>query len=94
VAVESIELSMQNEIVDKLRELAGKRASLAAMVEFVKAELGHSEVYVVPLMSYFCRAFSLPLRDVLPLREWVNSRDDDSVATLLERIDSLGNGQG
>ena len=93
MAVESVELSLQSEIVDKLRELAAKRASLAAMVEFVKAELGHSEVYVIPLLAYFRRAFSLPLRDVLPLREWVDSRDDESVATLLARIESLGNGQ-
>jgi hypothetical protein len=87
MAVQTVEPSLQSGIVEKLREMAASRSSLGAMVEYVRTEIGPSDVYVVPLLSYFCRAFSLPLRDVLPLREWVELRDDQSIASLLAGIE-------
>jgi len=89
VAVQSLETSLRNGVVERLQEMAADRRSLQSMVDFVKTEIGPSEVYVVPMMSYFCRAFSLPLRDILPLREWVDSHDNSSVSTLLSRIESF-----
>jgi len=89
MAVQSVEPSLQGGVVEKLREMATNRVSIESMVEFVRASLGNSEVWIVPAMAYFCRAFSLPLREVLPLREWVESHDDESIATLLARIESF-----
>jgi hypothetical protein len=83
---------LKNDIVDKLRAMARRQASVSSMVEFVNKELAHSEVAIIPLMWYFCRAFSLPLRDVLPLREWVHSHDDVSIAVLKTRLESFGTG--
>jgi uncharacterized membrane protein YvbJ len=56
------------------------------MVDFIQKSLGFSKSFVVPVLPYFCKAFSLPLREVLPLREWVGDRDDSQVENLLTKI--------
>jgi hypothetical protein len=86
-------VTLKNDVVDSLREMARRQSSVKSMVEFVNEKLAHSEVAIIPMMSYFCRAFSVPLRDVLPLREWVHSHDDETIAVLKARIESFGASQ-
>ena len=92
MAVRTLEEEPRVEIVEELKAMARRRASLDEMVEFVQDRLGFSNDFIVPVMSYFCRAFSLPLRDILPLREWVQLHDDGSIAKLLSRIQEVENG--
>jgi hypothetical protein len=93
MAVESAETSLKEAIVEKLRDMAANRQTVEAMVEFLRTELPWSEVAIIPVMAYFCRAFSLPLRVVLPLREWVESHDDGSIAELSNQIQEYGSRQ-
>jgi hypothetical protein len=74
------------EVITELRELALADANLEKMVRHVQARLGFSKSFVVPVLAYFSAAFSLPLRDVLPLREWITDRDDREVESLLAKI--------
>jgi len=80
----------QREIDVRLREMAANGEPLTAMVDFVLSaiaiQLPHQEVATIPMLSYFCRAFSLPLRDVLPLREWITDRDNRDVEQLVAMI--------
>jgi hypothetical protein len=56
------------------------------MVAEVQTSLGFSPDFVVPVLGYFCKAFSLPLVDVVPLREWMETKDDRLVDKLMSRI--------
>jgi hypothetical protein len=83
----------RSDIVDRLREMAAQGADLAEMVAYVQRELGFSEAFIVPVLGYFCRAFALPLSEVLPLRKWWETRDDEEVAVLVGQIRNCSIGQ-
>jgi hypothetical protein len=74
------------ELVVELRELGSAGASLEKMVDHVQGRLGFAKSFVVPILPYFCAAFSLPLREVLPLREWITDRDDREIGGLVAKI--------
>jgi len=78
--------TLRKETVAGLRAMAEGGAGLAQMVQFAQAELGFGRPFVVPVLAYFCEAFSLPLRDVLPLREWCETGDPETEAQLLTLI--------
>jgi len=92
VAIRTLEEEPKVEIVEELKAMARRRESLDEMIGYVQDRLGFTSDFVVPVMSYFCRAFSLPLRDILPLRELVQLHDDASIAKLLIRIREVDNG--
>jgi hypothetical protein len=74
------------ELVVELREMGFAGASLVKMVDHVQGRLGFANSFVVPVLPYFCAAFSLPLREVLPLREWITDRDDREIEGLAAKI--------
>lgn len=74
------------EVISQLCQLGAEGASLETMVRHVQESLGFTKSFVVPVLPYFCAAFSLPLREVLPLREWIEDRDDREVEQLLTKI--------
>ena len=77
--------SLDREILGELRRLASQGAGLNDMVKHVQDRLGFAPDFIVPVLPCFCRAFSLPLREVLPLREYSN-RDIPELQGLLEMI--------
>ena len=77
---------LNEEILAQLRQLAANGASLEQMVDYVQGSLGFSKSFTVPVLPYFCRAFELPLREVLPLREWIVDRDDREVEQLRTKL--------
>jgi len=78
--------TLDSALVNRLRELAAQGAGLDQMVSEVQTRLGFTPSFTVPILGYFCQAFSLPLIDVLPLREWVETKDDRQVEKLLTKI--------
>lgn len=89
MAVVQNEQSIRFDVIEHLRSMAGRGVGLSEMVRNVQRELGYAEEMLVPVMAYFCRAFELPLRTVLPLREWPANRDDPEIAPLLDHLKSL-----
>jgi hypothetical protein len=77
---------LNEELVAQLRQMASEGASLEQMVDLVQGSLGFAKSFTIPVFPYFCRAFKLPLREVLPLREWVVDRDDREVENLRAKI--------
>ena len=72
------------EVVGKLRALAERDTDIPELVDFL---LGHLQLdkdhAVIPVLAYFRAAFCLPLRDVLPLREWLGVKDRSEVDSKL-----------
>jgi hypothetical protein len=79
----------RSDVIDHLREMAAQGVGLTEMIRSVQKELGFTEEMIVPVIAHFCRAFELPLRTVLPLREWPSNRDDAEILPLLEHLKSL-----
>jgi hypothetical protein len=77
---------LNEELVAQLRQLASTGTSLEQMVDYVQGSLGFPKLLTVPVLPYFCRAFELPLIEVLPLREWIVDRDDREVEQLRAKI--------
>ena len=76
----------RSDILCGLQAMAKRGQSLNEMVGYIQKELGFSKEFIVPVLGYFCQAFSLPLKEVLPLREWVETHDDESIAPLLAHL--------
>lgn len=74
------------DITEGLQTMAKRGRPLEEMVSFVQQELGHPQIMVVPVLAYFCQAFSLPLAEVLPLREWLTTHDDREISGLLTHL--------
>jgi len=76
----------RSDVLCGLQAMAKRGQSLNEMVGYIQRELGFSKDFVIPVLGYLCQAFSLPLKEVLPLREWVDTHDDQSVAPLLAHL--------
>ena len=74
------------EVIAELRQLASDGAGLNQMVEHVQRRLGFAPDFIVPVFPYFCRAFGLPLKEVLPLREYSGNRDVPELQGILDKI--------
>ena len=77
--------SLNQEVLAELRRLAAHGTGLNEMVTHVQQRLGFAPDFIVPVFPYFCRAFSLPLVEVLPLREFSN-KDAPELQDLLDMI--------
>ena|ERR1019366_7543095 len=78
--------SHDSEVIAELRQLALESAGLNQMVGHVQRRLGFAPDFIVPVLPYFCKAFVLPLVEVLPLREYSKNRDVPALAGLLNKI--------
>src|ERR1019366_3400012 len=78
--------SLDREVLAELRQLAVEGAGLNQMVSRVQERLGFVPEFIVPVFPYFCTAFSLPLKEVLPLREYSKNRDVPELQGLLTKI--------
>ncbi len=78
--------TFRTEIIQGLQNLAGEEKSIEAMVKYVQQELGFSKGFIVPVLGYFCQAFSMPLSEVLPVREWWETRNDATITSFIKQL--------
>ena len=77
---------LDQKILARLQMQASEGADLETMMRCVQEDLGFSPEFVVPVFAYFCKAFSLPLLEFLPLREWIETNDNSLISGLLAKI--------
>jgi hypothetical protein len=70
---------LREDVVRTLREQAGRGGDVPDLVRTLRAEVGLADDALLPVLWYFMKAFSLPLGDVLPIREWFGTGDDEAV---------------
>src|SRR5437868_2570982 len=72
------------ELIHELRALAEQDADVPELVVYLLDNLELSERdALLPVLAYFRAAFYLPLREALPLREWLVERDRSEVDSIL-----------
>jgi hypothetical protein len=78
--------SLDGEVIAELRQLALEGAGLNQLVGHVQQRLRFDPEFIVPVFPYFCRAFGLPLVEILPLREYSKDRDIPELQGVLDKI--------
>jgi hypothetical protein len=73
----------RRDVVDRLRALALRGATVRELVAEIVSCLGLKEDAVLPILWYFTRAFCLPLSEVLPIREWLGTDRDEEIDALI-----------
>lgn len=75
------------EIIAKLRAMADDGTTVRDLVQMLHRELRLPEDSLLPVLWYLMKAFSLPLKEVLPIREWLGSANDEEIdRTILPAI--------
>jgi len=67
---------------DVLREMHGlaeRGADVRELVHLVQGRLGYGEDVLLPVLLYFMKAFDLDLLEVLPIREWLGTEQDEDI---------------
>ena len=72
-------IAFSEEVIETMREMADRGCDVRSLTSYVQSSLNLDPTSHVVLLAYFCRAFSLPLPDVLPIREWVGSDQDEEI---------------
>ena len=70
---------VREEILDEMRALAQRGTTVRELVRLVQNRLGYNEAMYVPALAYLVKAFGLHLRDVLPIREWIGTDNDEEI---------------
>jgi hypothetical protein len=75
------------DVIVEMRAMAQQGAGIPELVHLMQARTGAKLDASLPAIWYFCKAFHLPLKVVLPLREWFLDHNDDEInAVLLPEI--------
>ncbi len=71
------------EVIQELRNLADCGATVRQLVAVIQTRTGLKEDAILPVLWYFMNAFSLTLPEVLPLREWLGTREDKDIDSII-----------
>jgi hypothetical protein len=74
---------MRDNILSEMRDMVDGGTDVRGLTELLQQRLELKPDSVIPVMAYFCRAFCLPLYDILPIREWLGSDDDREINELI-----------
>jgi hypothetical protein len=73
----------REDVLQALRELAARGATVRELVHEILTRLGYKEDAVLPVLWYFTQAFRISLPDVLPIREWMGTDRDAEIDALI-----------
>jgi hypothetical protein len=76
-------LELRADIVEAMRDLAEQGKGVCELVRCVQSELGLEHDALLPVLWYFMKAFHLPLGEVLPIREWLGTGNDEDIDTIV-----------
>ena len=71
------------DVVSAMRHLAQQGASVRQLAECVQSRLGLKPDALWQLLWYFMKAFHLPLGEVLPIREWLGTGNDEEIDAIV-----------
>src|SRR5579862_7027577 len=73
----------RQDVIDALRAMAGRRTTVRELVREVQTRLGFKSGALIPVLWYFTQTFGLPLQEVLPIREWLGTENDEDIDALI-----------
>ncbi len=73
------EPGIRADIVEAMRDLAEQGKGVRELVRCVQSDLGLKNDALLLVLWYFMKAFHLPLGEVLPIREWLGTGNDEEI---------------
>jgi hypothetical protein len=77
------EPEVRADIVEAMRELAEQGKGVRELVQYVQSRLRLRDEALLLVLWYFMKAFHLPLGEVLPIREWLGTDNDEEIDALV-----------
>lgn|SRR5438270_4499385 len=77
------ELEIRMDVIAAMRRLAKRGGKVRELVDCVQASLTGDQDTLLPVLWYFMKAFHLPLPEVLPIREWLGTTNDEEIDGLI-----------
>jgi hypothetical protein len=71
------------DVLHDMRALAERGTTVRELTRLVQSRLGFDDTALIPVLSYFAKAFTLPLLDILPIREWLGTDQDKEIDALI-----------
>ena len=71
------------ELIRELRSLVNRGTSVRELTQVIQSRLGCESYEYLPVLAAFVHSFCLPLKTVLPIREWIGSCNDAEMDALL-----------
>jgi hypothetical protein len=71
------------DLVESMRDLAQRGGSVRELVCCIRSEMGLEHDALLQVLWYFMKAFHLPLGQVLPIREWLGTGNDEEIDALI-----------
>jgi hypothetical protein len=79
----------RDDVIQELRRVAWRGATVRELYQVILNKLGPQDTFVISVLWYFCKAFFIPLRAALPIREWMGSNNDAEIdAEILPAIEN------
>jgi hypothetical protein len=73
------QLALRQDIIQELRTKAAKGSTVRELVGVIQSRLECGDQALLVVLWYFTAAFRVPLRQVLPIREWLGSNNDEEI---------------
>jgi hypothetical protein len=73
----------REDLLRDLRALAARSAPVRELVHLIQARLEYGPNVLIPVLFYLRQAFNLELIEILPIREWLGSDQDDEIDALI-----------
>ena len=67
------------ELIVELRAKAANGAKVRELVETIQGRMTYPPNALIPILAYMVDAFKVSLLDVLPIREWLGSDEDEAI---------------
>jgi hypothetical protein len=71
------------DLVEAMRDLAEQGKGVREMVRCIQLGLGLKHDALLPVLWYFMKAFHIPLGEVLPIREWLGTGNDQEIDAIV-----------
>jgi len=78
---------LRADLIDELRALALRGAKTKEMLNLLHTRLPYGKPAIIPVLAYITRAFCIPLREVLPLRELITELHAEMDAVIVPAIE-------
>jgi len=69
----------RDDLLNGMRDMVEQGTDIRRLTTYLQRELELKDNSLILLLCYFRRAFSLSLLDIMPLREWLGTDDDEKI---------------
>jgi hypothetical protein len=70
---------LRRDLIQRLRGMVFRGDTVPELAAEINGALSLPGTAAIPVLLYFAEAFDLSLKDVLPIREWIGTHNDEEI---------------